>query len=101
MLTITELADTLGKPINFVGDIFHDALSGLLTSKTVREHVKTDAAMSTLRDRIKRLHIRIDGDDDVTIADIAADCGIPVDYVSTYFFARLHQRAPMTRMAPS
>ncbi|MGY3490222.1 AraC-like DNA-binding protein [Bradyrhizobium sp. USDA 4011] len=100
-LTIAELADALGKPISLVGDIFQDTLSGLLTSKTVCEHVKTGAAMSKLRRQIKRLRVRVDGDDEVTLAEIADVCGIPVEHVSTYFFVRLHQRTPMIRAAAS
>jgi hypothetical protein len=100
-LTITELAESLGKPVSVIGDLFQDTLSGLLNSKTVRQHVKTNAAMSTLRRKIKGLRIRIEGDDDVTLAELAGACNLPVEYVSTYFFAKLHGRTPLTRIEAS
>lgn len=100
-LTIAELADSLGQPISVIGDLFQDTLSGLLTSKTVKQHVKTNAAMSALRRKIKSLRFRIEGDDDVTLAELSLACGLPVEYLSTYFFAQLHNHAPLTRAEAS
>ncbi|TYL86342.1 hypothetical protein [Bradyrhizobium cytisi] len=98
-LTIATLADKFGEPNHIVAGLFQDTLNGLSKSKTVREHLNTNAAMPKLRRTIKRLRKQIDGDDDVTLGDIATATGLPVEYVTTYFAVSMQGRGmPLTRV---
>jgi hypothetical protein len=100
-LNVVELSEFFGQAVHVIGDLFQDTLTGLLKSKTVREHVKTNAAMSTLRHKIKSLRVRIDGDDEITLADIASEISLPVDFIATRFIAALNQRTSISRVGAS
>ncbi|MFB6448934.1 hypothetical protein [Bradyrhizobium tunisiense] len=98
-LTIATLAEKFGEPIHVVAGLFQDTINGLSKSKTVREHLNGKVAVLKFGRTIKRLRKQIDGDDDITLGDIASAAGLPVEYVTTYFGVSMHNRGmPLTRV---